>query len=96
MEILNVINVGIFRRIQDVNKGHVYVWDHRHLKNFITNHLNLDVVAWHADYVKILPKRFGIRRLIWKLKLMGFIEQGLAKLFPYYANSIIVLTHKRK
>jgi SAM-dependent methyltransferase len=92
----NVINIGLFRKISNVNLGHRYVWDHRHLRNFLVNHIGLKVHSWHGDYIRLFPRKYGVRNFIVKTGIVRPIEVSLMKLIPFMANSIIVLCEKRR
>lgn len=84
------------RSISGVNKGHVASWDHKHLKNFLETFCELRTLSWSGDYVRVVPRRFGIRQVVWRSNIIPILEGGiLAKVIPFNANSIIVLCDRR-
>ena len=91
----NNVFYSLFRKIGGVRPGHYYVWDHRHLLNFIENHLNLEVQAWHGDFVRAFTRRRGIRRSFQRLGVVRPIEMALANIFPFFSVSIIVVARKK-
>ncbi len=91
----NLIYCGILRKVQGVNLGHHYAWDHRHLKNFLENHVHLEVRSWHGDFLRLFPRKMGIRRGLMKTAAAESVEQALSNMFPFLCNSIIALCKKK-
>ena len=96
--ILGVPNLGTmtricFRRIVDVNRGHLQGWDYPTFYNFLTAHGGLSVLRSVQDLV-VMPK---LSNLLHRLKLRRLFEEHiLPRLFPYQTNSVIALCEKRK
>lgn len=67
-----------------VNRGHVCAWDPSHWRNFLERIMGLDVEAYAADAVYLLPGRFG--------RAFADLAGGpLAKLLPWWAFSNIAV-----
>jgi ubiquinone/menaquinone biosynthesis C-methylase UbiE len=95
MSLENVV-ASLFRRILPVMPGHISVWDHRHLNNLVRTHAKLEPVFWSGDFVRCIPRRYGIRSALHKVGLVKIIEAKLMmKLIPFYSNSIVVLCKKK-
>jgi SAM-dependent methyltransferase len=86
---------SFFQKIGGVQPGHLYIWDHRHLRNFLEQHLNLEIISWHCDFVKIFTRRRNIRTKCHKLGMVRPVEMKLCKYLPFFGQSIIVLCKKR-
>ena len=73
------------------NRGHVYSWDRSHWTNFIENILKLNAIEYSQDYVPICPNKF--RHYIPNV-ILNKLESFLAKVFPWWSFSNIVVIHK--
>lgn len=92
----NNIFYSMFGRIGGVQSGHHYIWDHRHFKNFLENHLGLKILSWHSDFVRVFTRKRGIRKAMQRIKIVRPFEMALAKLIPFFGISIIVLCEKKQ
>ncbi|MFC1868222.1 methyltransferase domain-containing protein [Thermodesulfobacteriota bacterium] len=92
----NVMYAGLMRKIPDVNQGHLYVWDHRHLKNFLENHAGLIIRSWHGDFVRLFPRKKGIRKVLMGTGIVGCLEVLAGRVFPFLCDSIIALCEKKE
>ncbi len=87
----NLFNVALMQRIPRVNQGHYHSWDAPHLQQFLENQVGLDIVGWHADFVKIVPGRM-LRNVALRTGFLGMMEgRMLPRLTPRLANSLIAL-----
>ena len=67
-------------RYHYVNRGHVCAWDRSHWMNFLGNILDLDVVEYSQDEVRLFPSR--LRKLLPPLRTL---EIWSAKLVPWWS-----------
>ena len=72
-----------------VNRGHVCAWDRSHWMNFLGNILDLDVVEYAQDEVRLFPSR--VCKWIPPMKM---IEVGASKLTPWWSFSNIAVVRK--
>ena len=82
---LDVFLFSLFRRYT-VNKGHVQTWDRAHWRNFLEVILDLNVIEYPTDFIRI-PK-------IDQLKITQPLLMGLAKIFPGWARSCMAVIQK--
>jgi len=77
------------RRKHYVNRGHVYAWDRSHWINFLERILELDVVEYASDEVRVFPKRWSRR-----LNLLKGLEFKLSRVLPWWSFSNIAVVRK--
>jgi len=77
---------NLFRRFEKVNKGHVQTWDRAHWKNFLEVILDLNVVEYPTDFIRV-PRldRYAIVHPVLML---------MARLFPGFARSCMAVVRK--
>jgi SAM-dependent methyltransferase len=77
---------GNLRRRHYVNRGHAYAWDRSHWMNFLENILDLDVVTYAEDEVRIFSARFSRR-----FAALANFEIALARWAPWWSFSNIAV-----
>ncbi|MEH0019112.1 MAG: class I SAM-dependent methyltransferase [Desulfobacter sp.] len=76
-----------------INPGHKQGWDQHHFKTFLECHCELSIEKWVSDSVVLTP----IHKLpsLYKSSVLEWFEEDvLAKAFPQWADSLIVLCRK--
>lgn len=77
------------------NKGHYYSWDRSHFQNLLTSYCGLEIVKWATDDVRVIPFK-GLRAVFRAVRVLDWLEtKFLARCFPYFSSSLIVLCKKR-
>ena len=82
------------KRYNYSNLGHYYAWDRSHFTIFI-NRCGLEIVDYYVDDVRLPSNR--VLNALRRRKMLGGLERTvLAKLFPYFSTSLIVLCSKNE
>ena len=84
-----VVILDNIRRRPRVNPGHLQTWDRAHWMNFLENRLGVEVVEYASDEVRIFPVRW--KR---KMKFMGSIHVGLARVLPWFSFSHVAVIRR--
>ncbi len=91
---LNILNIMLLRRFQEVNKGHYYSWDGPHFAHFLKGHTGLEIVKWGSDRVTFIPWK-KMRSFMAKIHLLKLLDgKILPKIFPFCSESLIALCRK--
>jgi 2-polyprenyl-3-methyl-5-hydroxy-6-metoxy-1,4-benzoquinol methylase len=80
---LDVMAYNLIRRFDKVNKGHVQTWDRAHWRNFLENILELNVIAYPTDFIRI--------PVVDNLQFLHPILHAGAVLFPGFARSCMAV-----
>ena len=77
------------KRYNYSNLGHYYAWDRSHFTIFI-NRCGLEIIDYYVDDVRLPSNR--VLNALRRRGMFGGLERTiLAKLFPYFSTSLIVL-----
>jgi predicted TPR repeat methyltransferase len=89
----NVI-FNAMKRYNYSNLGHYYAWDRSHFTMFIKK-CGLEIIDYYVDDVRLPSNR--VLNTLRRRNILGALEKNiLAKLFPYFATSLIVLCSKNE
>jgi len=80
---LDVMAYNLIRRFDKVNKGHVQTWDRATWRNFLENILELNVIAYPIDFIRI--------PVVDKLQCLHPILHAGAVVFPGFARSCMAI-----
>jgi len=77
------------KRYNYSNLGHYYAWDRSHFAIFIKK-CGLEIIDYYVDDVRLPSNR--VLNALRRRRMLGGLERTiLAKLFPYFSTSLIVL-----
>ena len=82
----DVILFNLVQNFDKVNRGHIQTWDRAHWKNFLERILELDVVEYPTDSIRI-PK-------LDEVKWVQPPLMALAKVFPGFARSCMAVVRR--